>query len=711
MKYVSLSIVFILSIFTISLFAQNREGIDKNLSLSKMKARAKNAHETGDIYTALFYYEEVVKLDTTDIKTLYLVAEMYRFTRNYTSGAATYEKVFLTSPTEYPLALYYQALMLKMCGKYEDAKKLFIEFRKNAAAIGDKSFKATLNRDIAGCDSGMVYRDFPANVRIQNVGNSVNHPHIEFSPVIMDSTRLAFGSLRMDSVEYYDTRGEHYQKQPVRQLYEAKKVNGQWVEQGILESINDTSVDMGNFVYSPYSKRFYFTKCTKDNNGKVTCEIYYTERISGSWSKPSKLPAPINIPGFTSTQPTIVIDTTSSSQVNPTTTTSKNMPPRKTGGTRPIPKPKVNQTEYLYFVSDRPEGKGGLDIWYSSYNESKNEWNKSVNFTVANTTETDCTPFFHVPTQTFYYSTDGLINAGGLDIYKIEKDGRRFLRPENLSFPINSPQDELSFVLADDGKKGFIVSNRPGGTPFFHETCCDDIYSLEIIPPPPFVCALDLSVLTQNNNCVGELLTIQQKDIKNNLNKTDSVRLSDCSYNLALSPNTNYAIFIHKKGFVNDTLFVETKAMCSSPIIKRKLEVIAIDTIKMVPFMDEKPIIGKPFVLKDIQYASDASDLNEEAQKVINDLLIPFLVENPTVNINVSSHTDDLGSNKYNEDLSERRASKVKKYLIAKGISANRIQAKGYGEYKPLASNENPDGSVNEIGRSINRRTEFFISK
>jgi hypothetical protein len=128
-----------------------------------------------------------------------------------------------------------------------------------------------------------------------------------------------------------------------------------------------------------------------------------------------------------------VIDTTSTA-VAPTTNAAKNMPPRKTGGARrPVPKPKVNQTEYLYFVSDRPEGKGGLDIWYSSYNESKNEWNKVVNFTVANTPETDCTPFFHVPTQTFYYSTDGLINAGGLDIYKIEKDGRRFLRPENLS--------------------------------------------------------------------------------------------------------------------------------------------------------------------------------------------------------------------------------------------------------------------------------------
>lgn len=711
MKFISLSIVFILSIFTNSIFAQNLDGIDKDLSLSKMKARAKIAQETGDIYTALFYFEQVVKTDSTDIKTLYQVAEMHRITRNYTSSARTYEKVYAVAPSEYPLALYYQALMLKMCGKYEEAKKQFIEFRKTSPAIGDKIFKAKFNRELAGCDSGMVYRDFPENVKIKNAGNSVNYPHIEFSPVIMDSTRIAFGSLRMDSVEYYDTRGEHYQKPPVRQLYEAKKVKGEWVEQGFLENINDPDVDMGNFIYSPYSQRYYFTKCTKNKNAKVTCEIYYTEKISGSWSKPSKLPAPINIPGYTSTQPTIVIDTTSTA-VNAPTTTSKNMPPRKTGSTRAVPKPKVNQIEYLYFVSDRPEGKGGLDIWYSSYNDSKKVWNKAVNFSVANTAEMDCTPFFHVPTQTFYYSTDGLTSAGGLDIYKIEKDGRRFLRPENVSFPINSPQDELSFVLADDGKNGFLVSNRLGGTPFFHETCCDDIYSLEIIPPPPFVCALDLSVLTKNNNnCVGELLTIQQKDTKTKLSKADTIRLSDCAYNLALVPNTNYAIFIYKKGFVNDTLFVETKEMCSNPIVKRTLELIPIDTIKKEILIEEKPVIGKAFVLKAIQYASDASDLNEEAQKVINNLLIPFLLENPTVSIDVSSHTDDLGTSKYNEDLSERRASKVKKYLISKGISANRIQAKGYGEYKPLASNENPDGSVNEDGRSINRRTEFFITK
>ncbi len=712
MKYLACSILLILTLSATSTFAQTSEGIDKTLSLSKMKARAKIAQETGDIYTALFYYEEVVKNDSTDIKALFQVAEMYRYSRNYKMADTTYGKVYKTAPSEYPFALYYQALMQKMSGKYEIAKTNFLLFKK--AAAGDKTIKATLIRDIAGCDSGMFYRDFPQNIKTKNVGNSVNHPHTEFSPVLLDSNTLAFGSLRIDSVTYYDTRSEHLEKQPVRQVYEAKKVKNEWVEQGLLESINDPNMDMGNFIYSPYSNRYYFTKCTKNHHGKVTCEIYYTEKISGKWSHPAKLPAPVNIEGYTSTQPTIVIDTTSASSSTSATATPKNMPPRKIGGTRPVPKPTVNRIEYLYFVSDRPEGKGGLDIWYTSYNESKKIWNEPTNFVAANTAETECTPYFHVPTQTFYFSSNGLITAGGLDVYKMEKDGRRFKRPENLSFPINSPQDELGFTLADNGKKGFLVSNRPGGTPFFHETCCDDIYSFDIIPPPPFICSLDVTVLDKGSksDCAGRLLTVQQMNLKSKVTTTDTIRLTDCTYKLALKPNHKYALYSKKDGYVNDTLTVETREMASAPTINRILTLtpVAIAQKEEIAVI-EKPVEGVAFVLKDIQYDTDQSDLNDESKAALDKILVPFLKDHPTDKIIISSHTDDAGSHKYNEALSQQRAIKVMQYLISKGIAASQIQAKGYGETQPVTSNENPDGTPNEIGRSINRRTEFLISK
>ena len=162
---------------------------------------------------------------------------------------------------------------------------------------------------------------------------------------------------------------------------------------------------------------------------------------------------------------------------------------------------------------------------------------------------------------------------------------------------------------------------------------------------------------------------------------------------------------------MNDTLFVETKDMCASPIIKKSLVLTPIDSVKKEIQIIETPVEGTAFVLKDIQYETDQTDLNPAAQKAINDILIPFLLSHPDDKVIVSSHTDDAGSHKYNQVLSQHRAQKVMQYLISKGIAANRIQAKGYGETKPVTPNENPDGSANEIGRSINRRTEFLISK
>ena len=711
----SIIFAFLISMSCLSVLAQNL-GIDTDLSSSKMKARAKDALSSGDVYTALFYYEEIVKRDSSDIDDLYQVAEMYRFSRNYKNAEDVYSLVNAKSPTEYPFALYYKALMQKMSGKYEIAKQNFLLFRKQFSNIGDKSFKSILNKEIAGCDSGIVYRDFPENIRIKNVGNSVNHPHTEFSPVLMDSTTLLFGSLRVDSVNFYDTRTDFYQKQPVRQIYEAEKVMGQWEEKGLFDVVNDPDMDMGNFVYSAYSNRYYFTKCTKDHNQKVTCHIYYTEKINGKWAAAAKLPTPINMEGYTSTQPSIVIDTATT--LTPTVTqkvTSKNMPPSKTprGGNKPTPKAPVPKIEYLYFVSDRPEGKGGLDIWYTYYNTAKKVWTEPANFSAINTTETECSPFFHVPTQTFYFSSNGQISAGGLDIYKMDKEGKRFLKPQNLSFPINSPQDELNFMLSDNGKNGFLVSNRPGGTPYFHETCCDDIYSFEIIPPPPFICTLDLSVkdLNSKTDCKGKLLQIQTYDLKTKLSASDTVYLEDCKYTLVLDKNKKYAFSLTQAGYVNDTLYVETRDNASSPILEKELTLTPLSALKKYEPVIEKPVEGATFVLKDIQYDVNQTTLNDYSKAVLDTILIPFLKKHPTDKISITSHTDDLGSHKYNMSLSQQRADNVMKYLVAKGISIDRVQAKGYGETKHIAPNQNPDGSDNPIGRSINRRTEFLIIK
>ena len=125
----------------------------------------------------------------------------------------------------------------------------------------------------------------------------------------------------------------------------------------------------------------------------------------------------------------------------------------------------------------------------------------------------------------------------------------------------------------------------------------------------------------------------------------------------------------------------------------------------------EVPTEGKAFVLSDIQYLSNDANLNVDAIAALDSLLIPFLKLHPKDKVMISSHTDDIGSHKFNQKLSQARADNVIKLLVSRGIPAHRLHANGYGETKPIAPNTNPDGSPNVIGQSINRRTEFLLIK
>jgi outer membrane protein OmpA-like peptidoglycan-associated protein len=694
--------------------AQNGE-IDTDISSNKMKARAKYAIETGDIYTALFYYEEIVKKDSSDIDACFEMAELYRQSRNYSKAEKSYEYVYHKLPAKYPFALFYKAQMQKMRGLYEEARDNMNLFKKQFGSITDRTFLAMLNKEIAGCDIGITNREFADHIQVENVGNSVNHPHTEYSPFMLDTNTLIYGSLRMDSLRYFDVKNEHYEKPPARQIYLATKSKNEWKDKGTFDAINDPSMDMGNFVYNSQASKYYFTKCLKNDRGHVTCKIYFTEKIKGGWTKPEALPSPINMEGYTSTQPAILIDTVVSTALNTPQQklqqkNQKNSKSKQNNSKIPA-KPTVNKTEFLYFVSDRPGGKGGLDIWYTSYSSARKVWSQPVNMSALNTSETECTPFYHTPTQTLYFSSNGHVSSGGLDIYKTKRDSlRRFIKPQNLAFPINSSQDDLGYMLYEDGKKGMLVSNRPGGTPYFHETCCDDIYGFTVLPIIPFNCTLQLSVLAQDKlPCKGRLMKMESINLSTNEAKSDTIRLKDCNYQLALKKNHQYAFSLEPmKGYENDTLMVTTHDMASEIVLEKKLVVKLKETVQPI---EVKPVEGVPFVLNDVQYEPNQVDLNENAKRSLDSILIPFLKAHPKDKLLISSHTDDLGTHKYNIHLSQQRSDKVVEYLISKGIPAHRLEDKGYGETKPIAPNKNSDGTDNPIGRSFNRRTEFLLLK
>lgn len=650
----------------------------QHMSVEKMKKVAEYSIKTGDTYTGLFYYEEIVEKDTQDIAAQYRIAELYRISRNYRKAEVFYKKVSDTASTKYPLAMYYMGIMQKMNGKYKEAKETLTTFRSESRGMGDKMFRLQVSRQLKGCDSAMNFIDFPDNMKVYNLGNQINHPHLEFSPWLKDSTHLIYGSLREDTLHFYDVSYEHREKTPTRQLYYAELEDSTWVEKRLFSELNETGKEMGNIVYSPYKKRYYFTKCYTDNHMRKVCELFYADVRKGKVQEAIKLDEPINIKGYSATQPAVYYDT-------------------------------ARKLEYLYFVSDRPEGKGDLDIWYTFFSKKKKMWMGPYNLKVANTSQVECTPFYHQSTGTLYFSSNGQYTTGGLDIFKTKKNGRRWSRPKNLGFPTNSPQDDLSYFLDEKGKKGFVVSNRIGGTPYFHATCCDDIYGFEVLPPKPFNVTIDLAVRGEDDttDCKGAELTVKRKDLKTQKEFVEVIVLEDCKKIFPLSKDQEYTFSIKKKGYQPDSLTFLTRKAAQEDTIQKELVLRPIK--KKVKLPTEIPTEEKPFVLKDLHYASNAYELNAAAKTALDSLLIPFLKLHPNDNVQIASHTDDVGSKKYNENLSQKRADYVVKYLISKGIEPKRLEAKGYGESKPITPNLNPDGTGNEMGRSLNRRTEFFL--
>lgn len=640
-------------------------------SSSKMKARAKNALKEGDTYTALFYYQELERRHPKDVEVHFQLAELYRFARNYKEAEKQYGIVYELNPKVHPYALYKKGIMQKMNGKPIPAKKSLLQFKKETKGLGDKHFKKHLKKELQGCDSAQAFTDFPERVVVNNMGNEINQPHADFSPFALDSTTLIFGSLISDTIKFYDDSFEHKDPKPRRQLFIAEKKGSHWTNQGLYEDINDPLIDMGKTVYNHHTHHYFFTKCKKNNKGKVICEVYMAQEKKGEIQKAELLPFPINMEGYTSTQPAVSYDTT-------------------------------KHVEKLYFVSDRPKGKGGLDIWYVSYNKRRKTWSKPRNAGGRiNTHDTECTPYIDDATNTLYFSSDGHASVGGLDVFKSQVvDGKR-LPSVNMGMPINSPQDDLEYTLNLNGKSGFLVSNRKGGTPYLHETCCDDIYAFNNLPPIPFKVDLSIAVAGKDSTeCPTDELTMEVVDIKTNQTRTEVIKLKDCQFEFPLEKNKKYVFIADKEGFKPDTMVIETTKSPANNKISR--------TLNLEPLEEEKheipteiPTEDKPFVLKEFHYESNQTTLSDEAKEALDIVLVAYLNNHPDIKIQIASHTDDVGSKKYNEVLSQQRAENVMKYVISKGISPDRLVAKGYGESKPIAPNNT------QVGRSLNRRTEF----
>lgn len=638
----------------------------------EIKRLGKEAQRTGNYYLALEYFKELVALDSTHLKNRIRFADLLRHTRNYVEAEEQYKIICETKVKAYPEAMFYLATIQKKNQKYEQAIQSFAKFKKLRKLVKERKFRKLYKTELEGAYLAIELNEAAshdsARIAVSNLGKRINSPHIDFSPIPVKDDSLIFGSLRQTEQVYYKIANKDSTTYPTRKFFSAGKQDSIWAFLGEMQGVNSEEWDVANGTFSLNKRTFYFTRCAENWQYKVMCKIYYTTLKKGAWTEPKLVRGTINQEGSTSSHPTIGRD------------------------------PKTNE-EVLYFMSNRNRSKGGLDIWYSVYERKKRLFKKPKNAgSSINTVGDEMTPFYDVYTNTLYYSSDGLPTIGGLDIFKSEGHTNKWKDPENIGLPYNSSVDDLDYVLKPSAKGGFLVSNRAGGASIYNATCCDDIYEFDfdkyiILTTKGEIVDSGTDSLLGNE---GEgVVNVYLKDSISRLFLVDSQPIDSGKYELNLRPGLDYKVEISKEGYFNGSAEVSSKDMLESGNIKLDIPIV--------------PIPKEPILMPLIVYDFNSAKLTQNAQTILDTTLVVLMKDNPTLKIEIRSHTDSKGSLEYNQTLSERRASSVVSYLVKKGFSSERLVATGYGESLPIAPNQLANGDDNPVGRQKNRRTEFKV--
>lgn len=626
-----------------------------------------NLFRSGSYYNAIEYYKQLLQEQPRNPYLVYQLAECSWYMRDYVPAAQYYSYVYALAPEIYPEAIYKEALMLKMQGRYDASVAAFNQF----IADNPKSYKKLkqrAEREIEGCRMAQNSMNNPIPATVKNVGPNVNSAYTELSPYPLGDTALLFATMHSNEVvdKDLDKRSDYVSRFMVAQKFPTNQVDGivdtfQWALPFNDGDFNDPKVHVGNGSISPGGDRFYFTRCLEGDKHEMKCHIFVSEFEDKKWGEPQELGFGINEEDASSTQPFIA---------------------------------KVGKKEVLFFSSNREiQSRGGYDIWYSVYNDRQNTYRRPQNAgKQINTVGNEQTPYYDSKQGKLYFASDGWVGMGGYDIYSADGGPSRYTNLRNLGYPINSSADDLYYIQDPVGKPdAYVVSNRIGSIALKNPTCCDDIWRIQYEPK---VYAMG-KVLNKKTQKPVTQVVVKMVDETGNLKTYNS---EDGQFQFMTSRGHTYEITGDKVGFVS------THADVSTENIKRT---DPDDTVWVTVYMDSLEI-DREFRLDNILYGYDSASLRPESAASLQKLAI-LMNDNPSLEIEIYSYTDSKGTEEYNQQLSQERAESVVDYLVAQGVPQDRVSAKGMGSSDPVAPNM-IDGKDNPEGRQKNRRTTFKIT-
>jgi len=645
--------------FSVALFAQESE------SAKELKRKGVQAERSYDIESASIYFSNYLQKKPQDLKVEYKLADLYRQLGDYQNAIIHYENLTKNASDKFPLARYYYAEMLKAKSDCENAVKEYTRFRKDYyGKKEDQKYRRLAKNAIEGCESNELEENEPkSKIQINWMNEEINDVHMEGSPIFYGED-LLYNSLKSNGKQLFSEKDSI----PNRRFYFAKKEDKAWKTSEAWDLPKVAGREVANGAFSPDGNRFYFAACMRNILGKIDCDIYRIDKEGNNWSKPIRLSSDINTK-YTETQIAVGLD--------------------------------EKERETLYFVSDRKEGKGGTDIWYSTYDSKKDRYKPARNCgSKINSVGNENTPFIDPSSGKMFFSSDGHPGLGGLDVFQSIGQRSSWVEPTNIGRPINGTSDELYYTIHPNGEEGVFASNRlnPKITKK-QKFCCDDLYYFK--ESDKIKVSLNGTIYDQTADPKKSLEGVQVKVYQYLEEKDEQYYLKSISsnkdgeYQLNLEPNNIYKVKVEKDGYLVSEELIRTSSSTEDQQIKHD-------------FLMER-YLNRSLIIENIYYKFDSKELTEKAMLAIDTTIYEVLIANPQIIVEIGSHTDSKGDARYNQNLSQGRAESVVKYLRKKGIAKNRMIAKGYGEANPIEANQNPDGSDNPEGRARNRRTEFKV--
>ncbi|WP_373521379.1 OmpA family protein [Aquiflexum sp.] len=620
-------------------------------SCTSLYQKGQNQFQGGDYQLAINSFSKILEDDPENKEANFYVAESYRLTNRIEQSKAYYEKV---AEEEETFDTYYRlGQSLKSQGEYEEAKDAFSKAKELTL---DDNYLKLLNREIDNLGKIEAIEDYFPYIEVENY-KLLNTSMAEYSPIVKEGY-LYFTSNRASSGIYLAT-GTPLLKL-MRTRVDGIKVDVQNI-QLLPEFRNEENLNQGSLAISPDGNTLIYARAnSRSPKDLPDIQLFASYFRGGGFTQPIWMP--VNEDEFYA-------------------------------NTTPAFSPDGNE---LYFASLRHDGLGGLDL-YKATKLANGDFGNAVSLgPQINTMGNEMFPYV-APDGKLFFASDGHPGFGKLDLFVAEKTDKGW-EVKNLGPNINTLADDFGIFFTKYPTEGFLSSNREGGLGD------DDIYYFEDKTPKPKIVNVLLNVTTKELNEDGteKILPQTRVVLYDNTNKNIGGDFSNQSGRLrfTLTPDQNFSIIASKSGYFTKSINYSTvgKTPRVEDLIQDVTNVTLDTTIVLEPLILERSI-----VLDNIYYDLDKADIRPDAAVEL-DKLVKILKDNPSIRIELSSHTDARASDAYNDALSQRRAESAVAYMVSQGIDEDRLVAKGYGKRQLIIEN-----AQTEEEHQTNRRTEFKV--